>query len=65
MSEECAHCHEELHGELHAVKGLLYCSKRCAVEHLTQDIIRSAEFEALKAYDEAAETVQASDIGID
>ena len=62
---KCAYCDEKLTGEIHAVEGLLFCCKECAVLY-KQDIITAAAIvEATEWYDMNAETVMAEDIGID
>lgn len=63
---ECTHCHVDLSTveEIHAVHGELFCSKGCAIDHITQDIIRNAKEEAIAIYDNNFEVVSPSEIGL-
>lgn len=63
---ECKHCHMDLSKveEVHAVQGDLFCSKECAVEHIADTIVRSATKRAFDIYNNCAETVLPSDIGL-
>jgi hypothetical protein len=60
----CSTCKKPLKEckELHAVEGLLFCSKACAVSHISADIILNIEELAKEAYNETAEVVLAEDI---
>lgn len=63
---ECMHCHIDLSKveEIHAVHGELFCSRECAIEHITSDIIMNAKQEAIAIYDNNAETVSPCEIGL-
>ena len=60
----CPHCKTPLvhHEEVHALNGELYCSKACAVAHITDDIILNAKEAAIEEYDSKAEIVSAHDV---
>lgn len=60
----CAHCSKELREctEVHAVGGLLYCSKECAIHYITNDIVMNAKTKAIEVYDNEAEVVATADI---
>lgn len=64
MVDECIMCHEPLnkHVTVYAGMGYLFCSKRCAVNHLieTLDVEQIAEI----AIDGCIEEVNTADIGI-
>jgi len=63
----CARCNKPLrHARyVHAVEGLLYCSKECAVEALTKEIIETAKDAAIERYLDGSELVNPEDIGLD
>ena len=63
---ECMHCHRDLSKveEIHAVHGELFCSRECAIEHITSDIIMNAKQEAIAIYDNNSEVVNPADIGL-
>lgn len=60
---ECKFCHKPLENteELHAMYGMLFCSKACAVAYNGREIIRSAYVTAEEEYSEAAEIVATKD----
>ena len=60
----CGNCHKPLKDfdEVHAVDGILYCSKECAIEDLTNNIIMNAKSAAIEIYDCDAEVVATEDI---
>lgn len=62
----CAWCKKDLRtvDEIHVVEGQHFCSKACAVHHQTDVIIASAKDMAIEWYDDCAEIVIPSDIGI-
>lgn len=59
---ECTFCHKSLEDleELHAMHDMLFCSKECAIAHLTEDIIANAATAAEEMYDDNVETVDSS-----
>lgn len=63
---ECKRCHMDLSKveEVHAVQGDLFCSKDCAIAHIEVTIVRSAHKRACDIYNNCAETVLPSDIGL-
>lgn len=65
-SDVCMYCEKDLRAvdEIHAVEGLLYCSKECAIKAQTEIIIASAEDAATEWYNDCAEIVTPKDIGI-
>lgn len=60
----CGHCHKPLKDfeEVHAVKGILYCSCECAIDDLTNDIIMNAKEAAKEEYASCAEIVATAEI---
>lgn len=68
MSEttRCHHCNKDLStvAEIHAAEGMLFCSDLCAINHEMDLIIMSAKERAKEWYNEYAEVVTPSDIGI-
>lgn len=60
----CPRCGTPLvsHEVVHAVRGVLYCSKKCAVEELTDEYQMNAKEMAIEAYDNEVEVVQSEDI---
>lgn len=60
---ECKFCHKPLEDteELHAMYGMLFCSKACAVAYNEREIIRSARDTAEEEYSEAAKIVATKD----
>lgn len=60
----CAHCSKELreYKEVHAAGGFLYCSKACAIAHITNNIILNAKERATTIYYDEAEIVATADI---
>lgn len=62
----CAHCNKDLAlvDEIHVVTGVNYCSKECAIKHITDDIILNAGTCAIEEYNDKAEIVNPIDIGI-
>ena len=62
----CAGCCKDLRKvkEIHAVEGMLYCSKKCAVNHQASIIIASAMDTAEEWYNNCAETITPRDIGL-
>lgn len=63
---ECAHCGKELVkvDEVHVVEGINYCSKDCAIIHIMNDIIMNAKEQAIEHYNNTAEVVNPTDIGM-
>ena len=61
---ECKFCHKPLEDteELHAMYGMLFCSKACAVAYNEREIIRNARDTAEEEYSEAAEIVATKDV---
>ncbi len=62
----CAHCNKNLAllETIHTVDGQLFCSKGCAIDHLTNEIIINAKEAATEAYNDTAEVVTPVDIGL-
>lgn len=62
----CAHCGKDLVAvkEIHVVEGVHYCSKDCAIISLTNENIKNAKALAIEWYNESAEVVTPTDIGI-
>ena len=60
----CGHCHKPLKDfkEVHAVKGILYCSRACAIDDITNDIIMNAKEAAIEEYASCAEVVATEEI---
>lgn len=60
----CGNCHKPLKdfAEVHAVSGILYCTRECAIEDITNDIIMNAKEAALEAYASCAEVVATVEI---
>jgi len=60
----CPVCKRVLVGQelVHAIDGQLFCSKTCAVQHLTDDYILNAKEMALEAYASNAELVATEDV---
>ena len=63
---KCMHCNKELVSvpEIVSARGSLYCSKDCAVQDITNDIIMNAKEAAIEEYDSCAEIVTPTDIGL-
>lgn len=61
---ECKFCHKNLEEleEVHAMYGMLFCSKTCAVAYNEREIIRNAHDVAEEDYCDAAEIVSTKDI---
>ena len=51
---KCMNCDGEIKGELHVVEGGHFCSKKCAIEALTNILINSAKDQAIEWYKECA-----------
>jgi len=62
----CVHCEKDLRlvKTIHVVKGQHFCTKDCAIIHMTNEIIQSAKEQAIEAYNEYAEEVTPMDIGL-
>lgn len=62
----CMHCGKDLRKvkEIHVVEGMHFCSKLCAISYQTSVIIASAKETAMQWYEDCAETVTPTDIGI-
>lgn len=60
----CANCDTVLKdlAEVHAVRGILYCSRECAIEGMVNDTIMSAKEIAIEDYNSCAEVVATRDI---
>lgn len=60
----CGHCQKPLKDfdEVHAVHGILYCSRECAIADITNDIIMNAKEAAIEAYACGAEIVATEEI---
>lgn len=60
----CGHCQKPLRefDEVHAVQGILYCSRECAIDDITNDIIMNAKEAAIEAYACEAEVVATTEI---
>lgn len=60
----CKYCHKSLDDleELHAMYGMLFCSKTCAVAYNEREIIRNARDTAEEEYSDVAEIVSTKDI---
>lgn len=60
----CEHCNKPLKDleEVHAVYGSLYCSKECAIAHITDEVIMNAKETAIEQYEEGCEVVATADI---
>ena len=60
----CPQCKRPLvgHEEVHAIDGLLFCSKNCAVSHITEDYLMNAREMALEDYASEAEVVRTDDV---
>lgn len=60
----CGHCHKPLIGfaEVHAVKGILYCSRECAIDDINNDIIMNAKEAAIEEYACCAEIVATTEV---
>lgn len=65
-TSRCEHCNCNLarEKEVHVVEGINFCSKRCAIEHLTDDIILNAKELAIEEYNDKVEIVVPSDVGM-
>ena len=61
---KCARCKRILvsHETAHAVNGELYCSKSCAIEALTDEIVLSSKEMAIEKYNDEAEIVSTEDV---
>ena len=62
----CRQCGKDLStvDEIHSVEGMLFCSKLCAVAHKASSRIAAANAEANKWYNDCAEAISPSDIGL-
>ena len=62
----CRQCGKDLRtvDEIHSVEGMLFCSKLCAVVHKASSRIVAANAEANKWYNDCAEVISPSDIGL-
>lgn len=60
----CGHCQKPLKNfaEVHAVHGILYCSRECAIDDITNDIIMNAKEAAIESYACGAEIVATEEI---
>lgn len=60
----CPRCKVPLvsHEEVHAINGELYCSKRCAVASIMDEILLNAKEMAIEEYDSKAEVVSVHDV---
>ena len=60
----CGNCQKPLKDfeEVHAVDGILYCSRECAIDDIMNDIIMNAKASAIEVYDCDAEVVATEDI---
>lgn len=65
-ADTCHYCHKDLRKvhEIHAVEGMLFCSKEHAITYYRDQIIRDAVKSAIAIYNDFAEVVTAEDIGI-
>lgn len=59
----CTHCGKVLHGEIHAVNGLLFCTANCAIEYLANEVRATADQLAAEVYNDNVEIITAEDIG--
>lgn len=61
---KCARCKSILvsHETAHAVNGELYCSKSCAIEALTDELILNAKEMASEKYNDEAEIVSTEEV---
>lgn len=62
----CMHCGKDLRKvkEIHAIEGIHFCSKKCAIDNHVTVIIASAKDTATQWYNDCAEVVTPTDIGI-
>lgn len=62
----CVHCESDLRlaKEIHVVMGEHFCSKECAIQHLTNENIMNAKALAIEHYNDCAEVVTPIDIGM-
>ena len=62
----CRHCKKDLRKvkEIHAVEGMHYCTKECAIFDQMDIIVLSAKSLATQWYEEGAEIVTPEDIGL-
>ena len=65
-SDVCHRCGKDLRTvkEIHASEGMHFCSKACAVEHYTDEVVKNARESAVALYEDYAEIVTPVDIGI-
>lgn len=65
MGDKCASCHEPLNkfGTVFAGLGYLFCSKKCAVDHLVETTDKRLLAEI--AIEGCIEEVRADEIGVD
>lgn len=65
-SDHCAHCGTLLNTceEIHAVEGILYCSKECAIYSRINEMVLNAKECASEWYNDCAEIVSPNDIGL-
>ena len=62
----CVKCKKQLNSceEIHAVEGMLYCSKECAINAHIEFIMNCAKELACKWYNDYAEVISPADIGL-
>lgn len=60
----CICCNKPLKDfeEVHAVRGMLYCSRECAISAITDDMVMNANDAAIEEYESCAEVVATRDI---
>lgn len=60
----CPRCRRPLVGqeEVHAVRGVLYCSRECAIQDITEDYIMNAKAMAIEDYDSEGEVVATHEV---
>lgn len=65
-NDVCMYCRKDLRtvDEIHTTEGMLFCSKQCAIDHYTDEIIKNAKGSATAMYNDFAEVVTPDDIGI-
>ena len=66
MTTKCAYCDTHLGGNdsIHSAYGKLYCSERCAIHDIMDDIIINAKEAAIEQYNDGVEIVTARELGI-
>lgn len=62
----CRHCGKDLRtvNEIHVVEGMHYCRKQCAIDEQIIVIMASAKDTATQWYEDCAEIVTPTDIGL-